>query len=263
MAAARVTYLRLMHKKLLFLIAFAYSFVGHSQTNRLDSALFDPHVTLSYAYQIPGGDLVSRFGHNSNLGFGFHIKTRKQWYYGLQGTFIFGSHVIAEEGFLQNLKVEDKYILDNDGFPAKFSIQQRGFTVGGEFGRLFNVMGPNKNSGILIKGGLGMMQHKIRIEHQESEIQQLDGEYLKGYDRLTNGMMVTEFIGYYHMSNNRLINFCIGIEGMHGFTQSRRDMNFDTMEKDTAKRKDTLIGLRVGWTLHLYQRKSEDYYYTY
>jgi hypothetical protein len=250
-----------MQKAILFIIALVLSIAGKTQKTALDTTLFDPHVTMSYAYQIPGGDLASRFGNNNNLGIGFHIKSRTQWYYGVQATFLFGSRVISEKGFLQNLLVEEKFILDNDGFPAKFDFQERGFTVTGEFGRLFNLIGHNLNSGLLVKFGTGLMQHKIRIEHQESEINQLDDEYGKGYDRLTNGLVLNQFVGYYHMSNNRLINFTVGLEAWQGFTQSRRDLNFDTMEADTKKRNDNLVGIRAGWTLHLYKRMSDHYYY--
>jgi hypothetical protein len=83
---------------------------------------------------------------------------------------------------------------------------------------------------------------------------------LKGYDRLTNGLSLNQFIGYYHLSNNRLINFYIGAQGTEGITQSRREWNLDTQTHDTAKRLDMLFGLRAGWILNLYQRAPNDYY---
>ena len=226
-----------------------------------DSSLFDPHVSVTYAYQIPGGDLASRFGNNHNLGLGFHIKTKTSWFYGIQGTYLFGSRVIPENGFLENLKIEGGYILDNDGQLSKISLQERGWTCTLDGGKLFPVFGPNPNSGILVMGGAGLFQHKIRIEHQETHIQQLEKEYLKGYDRLTNGPVFREFVGYFYMSNNRLVNFVIGLEAWQAFTQSRRDLNFDTMTADTQKRNDSLFGIRAGWTLHLYKRMSDNYYY--
>lgn len=226
-----------------------------------DTSLFNPHVTVSYAYQLPGGDLANRFGDNSNLGIGFHIKSRTQWYYGVQGQFIFGKNVKQEQGFLQNLMVDGGYVLDNDGTPATLVIQQRGFAISADGGRLFPCLGPNPNTGILLKSGLGFLQHKIRIEHQEARIHQLEEEYLKGYDRLANGWAVTGFVGYYYMSNNRLINFVVGIEGWQAFTQPRRSMNFDTGEIEQGTRNDVLLGLRVGWTLHLYKRMSDNYYF--
>lgn len=249
-------------RRLLFLtLFFLCGFYGLSQSAVKDSILFDPHISVGYAYQIPGGDMANRFGNNHNIGFGFHIKTKSSWYYGAQATYIFGNQVNQEKGFLQNLKVEGGYILDNDGQLSKISIQQRGYTAVVEGGRLFSILGPNKNSGLLVTVGGGFIQHKIRIEHQESEIKQLEDEYLKGYDRLTNGPVLKEFIGYYHMSNNAFINFCIGLEAWQGATQGRRDLNFDTQTVDNQKRNDILIGLRFDWTLHLYKRMSDNYYY--
>lgn len=233
---------------------------GWSQLQVRDSALFDPHISLSYAYQIPSGDMEYRFGDNHNIGLGFHIKSKTNWYYGFQGTYITGNKVIPEKDFLNNLKVEGGFILDNDGQKAKVSLQERGFTVTVDGGYLFPVLGPNRNSGILVFGGVGLLQHKIRIEHQDSEITQLEDEYLKGYDRLTNGLVLHQFAGYYYMSNYKLVNFYIGIESWQGFTQSRRDFNFDTRVKDDTKRTDILYGIRAGWVLHLYKRISTDYY---
>lgn len=96
-------------------------------------------------------------------------------------------------------------------------------------------------------GGVGILQHKIRIEHQDNKIPQLEGDYLKGYDRLSNGLMVHQFVGYFHMSNNRLINFFVGAEAWQGFTKNRRDLNFDTkMHDDKTKQTSTWITRRMG-----------------
>lgn len=225
-----------------------------------DSTLFNPHFTISYCYHTPGGDMADRFGNNGGLGLGFHIKSKTNWYYGIQGTYIFGKRV-TEPGLLSNLATDAGEILDNQGQIAKVYIQERGYTVTANFGRIFSRLGPNPNSGLLVMGGIGFIQHKIRIEHQENEIRFLEGDYLKGYDRLTNGLTTYQFLGYYLMSNNKLVNFIVGVEAFQGFTQGRRDLNFDTGTTDNAKRRDNLLGLRVGWTLHLYQRTPDQYYY--
>jgi hypothetical protein len=225
-----------------------------------DSALFDPHVSVIFGYQTPSGDMAKRFRDNQFAGLGFHIKSKKNWYYGVEGTYLFGKSV-NEPGLLDNIVTNDGYVLDNQGQLVKMNIQERGFTFSLDGGKIFDIIGPNKNSGLLIMGGIGMLQHKIRLEHQENTITQLDGEYIKGYDRLTNGLMIKQFVGYYHMSNNRLVNFFVGIEAMEAFTKSRRDFNFDTQTKDTAERRDYLFGIKAGWTLHLYVRTADAYYY--
>ena len=243
-------------------LLFSFLFVvnlAFSQWQVRDSALFNPHVTVGYGYSTPGGDLANRFGNNGSLEVGFHIKNKKNWYYGVQFNYLFGNKV-HEPNLMANLLTSRGEILDEQGQIATMFIQERGFNVFFQCGKLFPIIGPNKNSGLLITGGVGLLQHKIRLEHQEAKITQLEGDYLKGYDRLTNGLSLNQFIGYYHLSNNRLINFYIGAQGTEGFTQSRREWNLDTQTQDTAKRLDMLFGLRAGWILNLYQRAPNDYY---
>ena len=249
---------RMKKYQLLFSFLFIVN-LAFTQWQVRDSALFNPHVTVGYGYSTPGGDLANRFGNNGSLEVGFHIKNKKNWYYGVQFNYLFGNKV-HEPNLLSNLLTSRGEILDEQGQIATMFIQERGFNVFLQGGKLFPVIGPNKNSGLLITAGAGLLQHKIRIEHQEAKITQLEGDYLKGYDRLTNGLSVQQFIGYYHMSNNRLINFYFGAQATEGFTQSRREWNIDTQTQDTDKRLDMLFGLRAGWILNLYERAPNDYY---
>jgi hypothetical protein len=248
-------------KYLLFLLSIiVLPLISKGQFQVRDSALFNPHVTISYAYHTPGGDMAERFGNNGGLGMGFHIKSKTNWYYGVQGTYFFGKRV-TEPGLLSNLYTDNYEILDDQGQIAKIYIQERGFSVTANGGYIFNALGPNRNSGLLVMGGVGFLQHKIRIEHQENEIRFLEGDYLKGYDRLTNGLTTYEFLGYYLMSTNKMVNFIAGVEAYQGFTQGRRTLNFDTGVADNSKRFDALLGVRVGWVVHLYSRIPDQYYY--
>ena len=249
-----------MYRCLLVLLLGCTTAACFAQFQVRDSSLFNPHISLSYGLHIPGGDLADRFGTNQTAGVGFHIKSKTNWYYGVQFNYLFGN-TVKEPRLLQNLLTEDGFILDNQGQIATLYIQQRGYGLTANFGRLFNFCGPNPNSGLLLMVGGGLLQHRIRIEHQETEIRQLDGDYEDGYDRLTNGFTLYQFAGYFLMSNNKLVNFYAGIESYQAFTQNRRDMNFDTMETDTRRRKDQLLGFRVGWVLHLYQRSPDKYYF--
>jgi hypothetical protein len=225
-----------------------------------DSSVFNPHFTVSMAYQWPGADMADRFGTSGSPALGFYIKSKTNWYYGLKGMYIFGNKV-TEPGLMSNLRTNNGEVLDDQGQVAVLFIQERGFGLHAEGGRLFNFIGPNPNSGLLLTAGIGMLQHKIRIEHQTNPIAQLEGDYQKGYDRLSNGLSFDQFLGYFHMSNNRLINFFIGVEAYQAFTQSRRNLNFDTQETDHTKRFDVLLGLRAGWCVHLYRRESDLYYF--
>lgn len=254
----RLKYLRGMKNWIVVMFCCLW-IAGFGQRNVKDTTITAAHFALSYARQWPGGDMSSRFGANDNLGFLFNVKTSKNWMLGVDGSYIFGNKV-NEPGLLSNLFTEDGEIIDNTGHVATIQIQERGFTVFATGGKVFDIVGPNPNSGILVKGGIGFMQHKIRIEHALNRINQLEDEYLKGYDRLTNGVGFSQFVGYYHMGSQRLANFFAGVEANQAFTQSRRDFNFDTGVADTQARFDILLGVRVGWVIHLYSREPEEFY---
>ena len=162
---------------------------------------------------------------------------------------------------MQNLITDEGFIVDNEGGLARILIQERGSLTTLNVGKVIPLRFSNVNSGLLFKAGVGLMQHRIRIESQENVITQLEDEYLKGYDRLTNGLVLSQFLGYFHMSDNWLTNLYGGIEFYEGFTQGRRDYNFDTRDVDNEPRMDILCGIRVGWVIHLYKRTGREVYY--
>lgn len=248
--------------KLALLVVFTSGLVIHAgaQRNVRDSLVFSPHFSFHYGLQIPGADLAERFGVNNAVGTSFHIKTRKNVYFGAEGSFMFGNDV-TEPGLMSNLLTSDNEVISNFGQISEIIVMQRGFMVTLIGGKVIPVGKSNPNSGILLKGGVGFFQHKIRLENQVHEITQLQDEYLKGYDRLTNGIVFSQFAGYFYMGNNRFTNFYIGAEAFQGFTRSRRDWNFDTQTRDDDLRTDLLLGLRVGWVIHIYRRTGRDFYY--
>ncbi len=230
-----------------------------SQRNVKDSVLTSTQIGFAYSYQFPMGDLDKRFGSNHNLGASIYYKTKGGWFIGAEGGFIFGKKVY-EPGLMQNLITDRGEILDDNGSLAEVHIEERGWTITAGGGKLFNIIGPNPNCGLLIRGGIGFMQHKIRLEHQLNPIGQLEDEYLEGYDRLTNGLALTQFVGYLHTGSSRLVNFYVGIEATEAFTRGKRAIYFDTQQVDNDPRLDALIGIRVGWILHVYKRLPETYY---
>ncbi|HEX4888713.1 MAG TPA: hypothetical protein VFV37_11750 [Luteibaculaceae bacterium] len=219
-----------------------------------------PFLHFSYALTQPAGTLKERFGLNSNIGGSVFYKTSKNFLFGAESSFMF-SRQVKEKDLLKGISSDEGEIFDQDSRISQVILFQRGFTLTASVGKLFPIIGPNPNSGLLVKLGGGFMQHKIRVEHQNNRIPQLEGDYKKGYDRLTNGPMLSQFLGYMHMSNNKLINFMVGFECVQGFTQSRRSFNFDTRQADTRKRLDILYGVRLGWSISLYKRTSNNFYY--
>lgn len=217
-------------------------------------------VTASYAYQIPGGDMAIRFGNNSNVGLNVVRKNDRNYLFGLEGSFLFGDQVV-EPGILRNVINSAGQVVDKDGVMADVFLYERGWTLMGVVGKIIPVAGPNPNSGMLLKLGAGYMRHKVRIQTQQNEVPQLEGDYLEGYDRLCAGPMLSLLVGYQHFGNNRFVNFMAGFELLTAFTEPLRAYNFDAQRAETGTRFDGLTGIRVGWSLPIYKRSDDRYHY--
>ncbi len=248
-------------KKVFFLSSFVVftSFNLSAQVSIKDSSIYTPFVGFSYGYQIADGDMAIRFGNNSSLQLNVDFKTKKYWTFGVNGSFIFGNNV-KETGLFDSISDPDGSIVGQNGEFADIRLYERGFTISVTGGRMFSFKKPNPNSGVVINIGLGFIQHRIRIETIGNTVPQLSTEYKKGYDRLTNGLLLSENIGYLYLSNNRLLNFYFGFECMQGFTQNRRSYDYDLMKQDIQKRLDILYGGKVAWILPLYKKAPKEFY---
>lgn len=233
---------------------------GFSQVSIKDSAISTSLIQATYSFQVPGGDLSKRFVSNNAIGLGFLYKTRKNWILGADGFFMFRD-TIKETSILDSITTSDGNIIDGNGIFADVQLYERGFHMGLKAGKLIPVWGPNKNSGIILLGGVGLLQHKIRIENKDNTASQIIGDYKKGYDRLTNGLALSQFIGYMYLGNTKLVSFYAGVEIVEAFTQNRRSYNFDLMGPDNTKRMDMLYSIKVGWIIPLYKRSPDPFYY--
>ncbi len=236
---------------------------SYSQLNVKDSTLSAGMFSITYAYQIPGGDLVDRFGNNSNIGGSFMWKTHTNWIIGADFNFFFSSNIKHKDDILKNILTSNGYLIDNQGAFTDIFLYERGFYTTLKFGKVFSVFGSNPNSGITLIGGVGLLQHKIRIEgaDPQNEPPQISGDYKKGYDKLSNGLCISEFIGYMNLGSNKITNFYIGVEFIQSWTQSRRDYDFNLMGKDETKRLDILSGIKIGWTIPFYRQSGDKYYF--
>lgn len=241
------------------LMAYSSFTFGQAGVQNIGEGLL---INLSYAFQIPGEDLSSRFGSNFNLGLNTeYITNKSNFIFGLEGQFIFGNNVKTD--VLANLRTPQGDIIADDKTIANILLRQRGFYVGGLIGKIFSLSPSNPRSGIRLSLGVGLLQHKIRIQDDPTrDVSPVAGDYKKGYDRLSNGFALTQFIGYQLLSTNRRMNFYIGFELTEGFTQSRRDFNIDTRDVETERRFDVLYGFRAAWVVPFYFGSgSEEIFY--
>lgn len=226
-----------------------------------DSTINIWQCEINYSYQFPGGDMAQRFGNNSTIGLGLNYKFKSNWTLGFEVNYLFGGNIKDSSNILSNLMTETGQIINEYGEYGTILLTERGFYAGGKAGRVFPVFGPNSNSGIVFNVGAGLLQHHIHIENKDNNTPPVLDDYKKGYDRLTNGLSLREFVGYQYLDNKNILNFYIGVEFYQAWTMCRRDFNFDTMEYDDTERHDYLFGIRAGWILPLYRKSPNEYYY--
>jgi hypothetical protein len=247
---------------LLFFILLLNSFSGISQRNVKDSIIATPWISLNYGGNWTHADLSEKYGFLNHVGFLAGYKTKRNWFYGIEGNFIFGSK-IKIPNLLSGL--EDSYgnITDMNGDIATVVISSRGFNTNLTFGKVFPILSPNANSGIFIHGGVGILAHKIRIETQDQVIPSIELEYKKGYDRLSIGPNLHQYIGYALMANRGLVNFHAGFYAQEGFTKNQRNIFFDQPNIIVSKKTmlDIQIGFKIGWFIPIYKRLPKEFYY--
>ncbi len=223
-----------------------------------DSSTFIPHISASYAFQLPGGDMAKRFGWNSNIGLNVDFKLANHLVLGVQGCYIFGSKV--EENTIQGIQTKQDQLINKFGQYGLWAKFERGGTFMGYIGYRLPAFGSNQNSGLELRLGLGYMIHKIKFDNERSSVPQIDGEYAKLYDRLTHGYSTMQYFGYTHISSNGLTNFNIGLEFHQGFTKGKRDFQADTQSPYLGNRLDLLYGIRFGWIIPFRSRTQQEYY---
>lgn len=250
--------------KWLGVLCFLFSHLTVLGQNETSKVADNPRyilVNLSYSFQNPGGDLANRYGWNSAAGAGIDYLSGKNWIIGGHVDYLFGTRV--KEDVLAPLRNSNGDLIGNNRSIAAIRLTQRGWNANFLFGKLIPFRKEKRLFGIRATAGVGVLQHKIRIQQDPASlVPQTTGDYRKGYDRLSNGLAFSEFIGIQKISTNRTINFILGVELVQGFTQNRREWDFDKMAKDDNKYVDFILGGKFTWTIPFeIGAKGEDIFY--
>ena len=220
-----------------------------------------PSFSAYYAYEIPAGDLAIRFGDNHKVGAAFSIKFPNNWIVSLDAGYMFGQNLNEEAySILDDLKTEDGNITSKYGTPGSILMSERGYTVMFKGGKILPFLQANINSGPFIMGGVGFLQHKIRIDNKSNDTPQVSPEYRPGYDHLTYGIAFNQFVGYRLYARNKMTNFYAGVEWTQALTKNRRGYNYNTMSTEDDLRLDMLYSFKVGLIIPLVRRSPKDFY---
>lgn len=216
---------------------------------------------FSGGFHQPFGDMSRMYGTNALVGISYAYKTKSNYLFGADFTYLFSNNVNDPEGIIRELRTSDGSIVGPDGEYINILILQRGFGAGFFVGKIWPIFGPNPNSGLVAKFGVNFLEHRTWIETREDDMPPLEGEYRKGYDRKRGGIATSQFIGYQHFSNNRFANFVAGIDIYQGFMTDYRTYNFDQMEYTDGNYFDVLLGFRLGWVIPIYKQVNRDFYF--
>ena len=216
--------------------------------------IINPHYSLQQAAL----DMADNYGMSSGLGLDFIKITKNNFVWGVGTQFIFGSN-IKDTTLLDHLMDNRGNIFGDNGEISSITLFERGYHFSLKGGYFYPLIDNTK--GLIALGGFGFMQHKIRIQVETNNVPNLEDEYLKMYDGLSNGLSASLFIGWMHMSDKGKGHFYVGLDLNNGFTQNRRNYNYNVNGPITKLRNDLLIGLKLGWVIPISKRSNQEFYY--
>lgn len=248
-------------RPILLLFFITAVFTTSAQVNVRDSTIYTPLVYAGYGFNFVGGDYADMYGNSSTLGAGIGFKTRSNIFFGIEYDYLWGGTVKQGDEIIKEILTSDGQLISQGGEYAIFQYMLRGHLLFGKVGKLFPVFSPNPNSGIQVLLGAGYVQHRMYISVQDNNALQVDGDYKRGYDRLHDGIGLSQSIGYLFLGDSRIWNFYGGLEFKQAWTKNRRDVDFDTRVKDDASKLDLFFGFKIYWVIPLYRRAPTGFYY--
>lgn len=215
-----------------------------------------------YTAQFPFGSMRDRFGFNSLFGLHLSYKMKKNWMVGIEGSFLYGTQV-RENYVLDNISLPSGQLIGTTNSLITPKLQEMGANIKFTFGKIFPLSEKYPDAGIMWLTGFGFLSHNIAINVRGSSLPQLNKTYRKGYDRLSNGPVLSQFLGGIFMARGKYVSLYGGLQFDIGFTQGRRNYDFYTMGPMKDKRVDMFLGLRLGWIIPVFTQASvkEHYYY--
>ena len=201
-------------------------------------------IDLAYGMQEPGGTMKKDFYYNFNIGARVAYLSPRNWIFSVGGEWLFQD--LVKTDVLKPLRESNGHIIETTGRMGLTQLGQRGFMVLGQAGKLIQLGKRSRVHNLELRFGAGYLQHwfRIRLLGRPEELPPLFEDYKKGYDRLTSGFALNQYIGYRYMSPSKLVNLFIGLDFTQGFTRNRRFWNFDTRMADNSLHYDILTGFR-------------------
>lgn len=255
--------LQIMKKTILLLLS-TFLVLNISAQKGDDKIFFDDAflISPSYSFQLPMSDMFNSYGFNHNIGLELGYKFKTNWLISVEGNFLFGAKV-KDESLLNNLLTSEGSLIGADGNLEQVNLSGRGMNIMAKFGKIIHFNPKMANSGLLLKFGVGYIDHKILIDVKNINVPQLSAVLKTGYDRFTSGIAFSQYVGLIKLEKKKFLNLSFGVELTEGITQDRRPFDFATGKTIANTRLDLLIGFKFNWYLPVFMGKSnkDEYYY--
>ncbi len=250
---------------LFFLSASALCMGQTEEAPQKKKSRFEPNnaviIAPIYTAQFPFGNMRDRFGFNSLFGLQVGYKMKKNWIIGVEGSFLFGT-TVRENYVLNNISLPSGQLIGQNNDLIQPKLQEMGANIKFTVGKLVPFSEKYPDAGLLFLTGFGFLSHQISINVKAASLPQLNKTYRKGYDRLANGPVISQFIGGLFMARRKYVSLYAGVQFDLGFTQGRR-YDFYSMQPLHDKRLDMFLGIRVGWIIPVFTQSSDKEFYYY
>jgi len=138
---------------------------------------------------------------------------------------------------------------------------ERGFDAHAFVGYAYHTQ-KNNLSGVYLSAGVGFLQHQIFIDSKSQNVPQLDEEYKKGYDRLTNGISTKCEVSYKFHSPNGKFQMYAGMNMTIAYTKNKHPYLFDKAEyTSNTGNWDNLLGINMGVIIPIHRKNEEEFHY--
>ncbi len=219
-------------------------------------------IAPNYTAQFPYGNMKDRFGFNSLFGMQISYKTDRNWLIGGEAAFLYGSNVKESYVPTKIATTTNQYISQNNDL-IRINPQEQGFNVKLIAGKIIPFHKKFPDAGLLTMTSFGFLYHKIALNVREASLPQLSKVYRQGYDRMSYGPVISQFIGGVFMMRKKYASGYIGATFDIAFTQGHRAYDFYSMAPLHDKRIDMFVGLKVGWIIPVFLQTTEKEFYYY
>lgn len=204
-----------------------------------------------------------------DFGVNTFYKYKSNWLVSMEGNMWIGDDNLTDRiERMQGVYSSAGIIMALNGVDGQYTCNNRGLSAKVGLGKIFVTDPHNPNSGILGKlaAGWSMSKTVFSQDIHEAPCYQLANNYRNLYDHRRGGLILSESIGYWFMSNNlTMANFYAAFEVSQYWSVSTRDYVIDDLVglrgPDNHKHFDMTYSIKLCWMFPLKGKTVYDYYY--